>query len=65
MVYLYNKSHDYRMIFESPFTFMWSFLLNDVLFYSVCCIFYCLVAGSDCVAEFRFISVLLQILNLA
>ena len=27
-------SHDYRMIFESPFTFMWSLLLNDGLF---CC----------------------------
>ena len=32
-VYLYSMSHyshDYRVIFESPFTFMWSLLLNDI-----------------------------------
>ena len=40
-MYLYKRSqcsHDYRMNFESPFTFMWLLLLNDVLF---CCFVTC------------------------
>ena len=45
IVYLYNTSqclHDNRMIFESPFTFMWSLLLNYILFY---CFVLCNVAS--------------------